>query len=271
MTSPGETTTATVTWVGHATLLIEVDGYRIITDPALTSRLAHLRRRRPTPDIAEVDALLLSHIHMDHLHLPSLRRVVPTDRILVPAGARSLLPRFLRRTATETGTVVSPTVFDVRAGDRISVRDGDVPVTIEVVHAEHSSRRGPHSRVVADPVGYVVRIGSASIYFAGDTDLFAAMRDIDAIDLAFIPIWGWGPSLGEKHLDPVSAAMATSWIDPRHVVPIHWGTYSPIRAGRGDPPWLERPVGAFREALDDLGLVDRLQSVEPGGSVTIAV
>lgn len=264
-------TSATVTWVGHATLLIEVGDYRIITDPALTSRLAHLRRRRPVPHLGEVDALLLSHIHMDHLHLPSLRRIAPTDRVLVPAGARSLLPTFRRRSPSGSTTVVTPTVVDVRAGDRVSLVDGDVAVTVEVVHAEHSSRRGPQSRVVAEPVGYVVRIGSASLYFAGDTDLFAAMRDLGRIDLAFIPIWGWGPSLGEKHLDPVSAATATHWIDPRQVVPIHWGTYSPMRARRGDPPWLERPIGAFRNALGDLSLSDRMCLVEPGGSVTIEV
>ena len=264
-------TTATVTWVGHATLLIDVDGYRIITDPALTSRLAHLRRRRPLVAVGDVDTLLLSHVHMDHLHQPSLRRVCPTERVLVPAGARSLVPRFRRRPSSSTTAVVTPAVHDVRPGDRFSLREDDVPVTIDVVHAEHGSRRGPHSRVVAEPVGYVVRLGSTSLYFAGDTDLFTSMRELGPIDVAFIPIWGWGPSLGEKHLDPVSAATATHWIDPVRVVPIHWGTYSPIRAGRGDPPWLERPIGAFRSALEDLGLVDRLQVVEPGGSFTIEV
>ena len=267
-------TSATVTWVGHATLLVEVDGYRILTDPALTSRLAHLRRRRPLPrdvQVDHVDALLLSHIHIDHLHLPSLRRVVPARHVLVPAGAAPLLPTFRERTASGPAAPVSPTVVEVRAGDVVPLRDGPVPVTVEVVHAEHGSRRGPHSRIVARPVGYVVRVGSASLYFAGDTDLFAAMRDLDRIDVALIPIWGWGPSLGEHHLDPTSAATATQWIDPRSVVPIHWGTYSPIRVGRGDPPWLERPIGAFRAALDERGLGDRLRPVEPGGSFTFEV
>lgn len=266
--------TATVTWIGHATVLIEVAGYRIITDPTLTSRVAHLRRRRVAPAVGPVDTVLISHLHLDHLHQPSLRTVPPRDRVLVPAGAASLLPSSMRRgepAPGDTGRDRAPLVVDVRPGDEVVLTAAPVPITVEVVHAEHSSGRGPHTRIRAAPVGYVVRVGSASLYFAGDTDLFAAMRDLERIDVALIPIWGWGPSLGERHLDPVSAATATHWIQPRRVVPIHWGTYSPMRVRRGDPPWLEHPLPAFRSALGRLGLTDRLHPVEPGGSFSLEV
>ncbi len=107
------------------------------------------------------------------------------------------------------------------------------------------------------------------MYFAGDTDLFTRMRDLGAIDLALLPIWAWGPTLGERHLDPDRAATATEWIDPGVVVPIHWGTYSPVRARPGSPAWLDHPLAAFRTALAERDLADRLRSVAPGGSVEV--
>jgi len=123
--------------------------------------------------------------------------------------------------------------------------------------------------VEAAPVGYVVHVGRLSIYFAGDTDPFDGMHELGPLDVALLPIWGWGPTLGERHLDPGRAAVATEWIDPRTVVPIHWGTYSPVRAGRGSPPWLDRPIAEFRAALGGRQLEDRLLVLRPGGSLAL--
>jgi L-ascorbate metabolism protein UlaG (beta-lactamase superfamily) len=248
--------TATVTWVGHSTVLVEAGGRRLITDPALTRRLAHLRRRHPVPEVGPVDTLLLSHLHLDHLHGPSLRRVPPRDQVLVPTGGAGLLRL--------TG---SPRVHEVRPGDRVILDDDTV--TIDVVHAEHERHRGPHSRAAADPVGYVIREGGVSIYFAGDTGLFPGMQELGPVDVALLPIWGWGPTLGEKHLDPVTAAVAAGWIGARHVVPIHWGTYSPLRAGRGRPSWFERPLERFQQELEGAGLADRLRPLRPGSSLEV--
>jgi L-ascorbate metabolism protein UlaG (beta-lactamase superfamily) len=251
---------AMLTWVGHATVLLDVAGLRILTDPALTRSLAHLRRRRPAPALAPVDVVAISHVHMDHFHRPSLRRVIGQHtHIVVPRGSTSLLPRGV------TGTVA-----EVGEGELVQLAGATCPVAVEAVHAEHSDRRGPHSRVVARPLGYVVRCGGRSVYFAGDTDLFDGMSEIGPVDIALLPIWGWGPTLGERHLDPVTAAEATHRLDARHVVPIHWGTYSPVRARPGDPPWLDRPIDAFRAALAELDLGDRLIALLPGGSTPVA-
>jgi L-ascorbate metabolism protein UlaG (beta-lactamase superfamily) len=244
----------TVTWVGHASALIETDGHRVLTDPTLTARLAHLRRRVPVPDLAPVDTVLISHLHLDHLHLRSLRRLGPVPRLVVPAGAGSLVR-----------SLGAGEVHEVRAGDEVDLG----AVTVRAVPADHSSHRGPHSRATAEPVGYVVDGGGVSTYFAGDTDLFDGMRDLGPIDLALLPIWGWGPTLGERHLDPARAATATAWIDPRVVVPIHWGTYSPVRAGRGAPAWLERPLADFRAQLEAGTVDDRLRVLAPGDSLVI--
>ena len=244
----------TVTWVGHASALIEADGHRILTDPTLTARLAHLRRRVPVPDLAPVDTVLISHLHLDHLHLPSLRRLGPLPRVVVPAGAGRLVR-----------SLGAGEVHEVRAGDEVDLG----VVRVRAVPADHSCRRGPHSRAIAEPVGYVVDGGGVSTWFAGDTDLFDGMADLGGVDLALLPIWGWGPTLGERHLDPDRAATATAWVDPGVVVPIHWGTYSPVRARPGSPPWLEHPLDAFRAALEERALADRLRALAPGGSLVV--
>jgi L-ascorbate metabolism protein UlaG (beta-lactamase superfamily) len=251
----------TITWVGHATVLIEVDGYRLITDPALTPRMAHLRRRVPSPEIGRVDTIAISHVHMDHLHLASLRRVAGDARLVVPRGAASLVSRLRARRLDE-----------VVHSDRIVLRaahDDEPEIALVAVPANHADARGPHSRVVAAPVGYVVEVGGRRIYFAGDTDLFDEMHDLGPLDVALLPIWGWGPTLGDRHLDPGRAAIATTWLRPHQVVPIHWGTYSPLRPQRGAPPWLENPLQAFRDELDAVDAGELLTVLRPGSSLQL--
>ena len=249
-----------ITWVGHATVLFEVDGFRVITDPILTSRVVHLRRRVGVPAIDPVDVVLISHLHMDHLHLRSLRTVSRGARLVAPAGAAKLF-RSLDVTALD----------EVVAGDIVTLREpaADAPaITARVVPADHSNARGPHSRLVAEPVGYILEAGSRAVYFAGDTDLFDEMHAFPPIDVALLPIWGWGPTLGDRHLDPGRAATATHWIAPKFVVPIHWGTYTPITPKRGTPAWIENPFASFSAALAELELADRLVPLRPGGRLT---
>jgi L-ascorbate metabolism protein UlaG (beta-lactamase superfamily) len=252
-------TPITITWIGHSTVLVEVAGIRVLTDPALTRSLAHLRRRHPAPAVPRVDVVAISHLHMDHLHRRSLRRVArATADIVVPTGSTSLL-RGMR----------FATMHEVDAGDDLDIERRDRSLHIDVVPADHSGRRGPHSRLVAPALGYVIRAAGRSVYFAGDTGLFSAMAGIGRVDVAFVPIWGWGATLGERHLDPSSAAKATAMIQPSHVIPIHWGTYSPVRVGSGGPAWLDAPLDQFRAALDDEDLGDRLIPLRPGESISI--
>ena len=245
-----------LTWAGHATTLVDAGGYRVITDPLLTKRVAHLRRRRPLPsaDLNDVDLILLSHVHLDHLHLPSLKRIRPTVEVLTPTGSG----RLLRKAGFDR-------VREVNVGDRVDCG----PVTIEVVPAAHKHGRGPHSRVTARPVGYVINGDDQRIYFPGDTDLFTGMADLGDIDVAFLPIWGWGSSLGIGHLDPTRAATATGLIRPGIVVPIHWGTYAPEDGRRNLPTWFDTPPEQFETALTDAELSHHLHLLQPGGSVSV--
>jgi L-ascorbate metabolism protein UlaG (beta-lactamase superfamily) len=245
-----------LTWVGHATTLMDFDGYRVLTDPLMTRRVAHLRRRRPdpAPETFDVDLVLLSHVHVDHLHLPSLKRLRPTARVLTPAGSA----RLLRRAGFTD-------VMEIAVGD--SVQSG--PVTVEVVPAAHKRGRGPHSRVSADPVGFVVEGAGRRVYFPGDTDLFDEMAGLGDIDVALLPIWGWGSTLGEGHLNPQRAAMATQLIHPGLLVPIHWGTYAPEDGRRRLPRWFDTPPIDLRAELDAVDELHRLGLVEPGESITV--
>ena len=136
-------------------------------------------------------------------------------------------------------------VLEVEQGE--TVRIGEL--AIRVVPAEHKGDRGPFGASAA-AVGYVVT-GSSSVYFAGDTDLFDGMRELGPVDLALIPIWGWGPGLGAGHLDPARAADAVALVRPRVVVPIHWGTYFPIHLGmRRQPGFVKLPPAQFLAALE---------------------
>jgi L-ascorbate metabolism protein UlaG (beta-lactamase superfamily) len=246
----------TVTWIGHASTLIDIAGVKVLTDPLLTRRVAHLRRHHPI-DVVGVgtpDLVLLSHVHMDHLHIPSLRLLGPTVPIVAPTGAGALLRRKGFRDVRETV-----------AGRTLEVG----PLTIETVPAVHPSGRGPHSRVSADAVGYVLRAGDVAVYFPGDTDLFDEMGTWGPIDVALLPISGWGPTVGEGHLDPDRAVEAAGLLGADLVVPIHWGTYSPVALRRGPPTWLEQPVHRFRTGLERAGVEDRLRVLAPGDALVL--
>ncbi len=125
-------------------------------------------------------------------------------------------------------------------------------VTVRAVPAVHSGYRPPLGPT-APPLGYVVR-GRVSVYFAGDTDLFDGMGELgEPIDMALLPVWGWGPTLGRGlHLDPLRAAQALRLIRPRAAVPIHWGTYWPHALGRVFPERLVEPPAAFVEYAAEL-------------------
>ena len=130
---------------------------------------------------------------------------------------------------------------EVVVGDR--VESGSV--IVDVVPADHKSGRGPHSRVSAEPVGFLVDGSGSRVYFPGDTDLFDAMADLGTVDVALLPIWGWGSTLGPGHLNPQRAGTAVELIQPGIVVPIHFGTYAPEDGRRRLPNWFGEPPAEF--------------------------
>ena len=225
-------------WLGHATALIEDRGTRVLTDPVLTSRLVHLRRRRgenPSgPGVFDPDVVVLSHLHADHTHLPSLRLVREQVPIVVPRGAPDALTS-LRRLGNE--------LIEVSPGDE--VRPGQV--TIRAVPADHDGRRWRRGDHTTPALGYVVT-GDATTYFAGDTDVYADLHDwVRDVDLALLPVAGWGPTLGEGHMNPERATVAAEVVRARRSVPIHFGTLWPIGLSRVRPERFSSPGAQFVE------------------------
>ncbi|MFL5929306.1 MAG: MBL fold metallo-hydrolase [Gaiellaceae bacterium] len=200
-----------IRWLGHSTVVIDLDGVRVVTDPLLRRRVLHLRRPADVESPDRVDAVLISHLHYDHLDVPSLARIGVGTQIAIPRGGGRTLRGFEH-------------VLEVEPGMRFEV--GDLP--IRVVEAVHDGRRQPIGAHVP-AVGYVLD-GERSIYFAGDTDIFDGMRDLAPIDIALLPIWGWGPTVGAGHLDPHRAAEALRLLRPSCAIPIHWGTYHVLGA-----------------------------------------
>lgn len=244
-----------VTWLGHATVLIETGGARLLTDPVLRPRVAHLRRHPPMSPVPEhLDAVLVSHLHHDHLDLPTVRALDPAAPLVVPAGAgRTRAVRSVRRT-----------VLEVRSGEAISIAG----VRVRAVPAVHDGRRTPLDPDVS-PIGFVVE-GGRRVYFAGDTEVFDGMRELgDHLDLALLPVWGWGPRLGPGHMDPEQAARAAALLRPAVAVPIHWGTLLPLGTARRHGRLLRVPGEAFAARVRELAPEVRVAVLAPGETLEL--
>lgn len=247
-----------LTYIGHATALIRIEGSSIITDPFLRDRLGPLRRQGPSPgpEVATTpDAVLISHLHMDHLDLPSIRRL--------PAGTPVVIPRGARGVVSKAGAA---RIHEIGVGETISVNGFE----LTGMPASHDGHRRRWGREI-QPLGYRIRRGERSVYFAGDTDLFPGMSEFGPVDVALLPIWGWGPSVGPGHLDPESAAAALALIRPRIAVPIHWGTIYPAGLARLWPqPLVEPPLAFARRAREVAPDVD-VRIVQPGAETSLEV
>lgn len=251
-TMPSVATSSALTYIGHSTVLVELGGLRLLTDPLLRPRVAHLRRdaRAPAAEVRErIDAVLISHLHYDHLDLASLR-LVRSPRVLVPRGASGFLQRARIRGVEEVGV-----------GDVVDVGD----VRVEAVPADHDGSRrpgGPH----AEPLGFLLG-HSERIYFAGDTDVFEDMSSLAPVDVALLPVAGWGPRLGPGHMDAAGAARAAALLCPRIAVPIHWGTFRPRTTRAGE--WFTEPPSAFAAGVAELAPEVEVRVLEPGASLSL--
>jgi L-ascorbate metabolism protein UlaG (beta-lactamase superfamily) len=200
-----------------------------------------------------VDAVLISHLHFDHLDPPSLERLGRELPLVVPRGGAGLLRRRGFRALTEIGV-----------GERLTIGS----VAVRATHAVHSDERRPLG-AKADPVGYVIE-GSRSVYFAGDTELFEGMGEVGPVDVALLPIWGWGKTLGHGHMDPEQAVEAARRVRPSVVVPIHWGTYFPVQEGlRGAPAYVDAPAEDFVSRMATELPEIEVRVLEPGSSTAL--
>lgn len=241
-------------FVGHATVLLEVAGTRILTDPFLRSRLGPLERHGPLPDpdtLRSIDVVLISHGHPDHFDRESLAAIAGAPVVVVPRGLGAAARRWTRAD-----------VVEMTAGERLHVGE----VSIEAVPARHWVTPGS---VRAKPQGYVIDAGPR-IWFAGDTGpLPPDLRPPGPLDVALLPVWTWGPHRGPGHLGPRSAAQLLREIGARFAVPIHWGTLYPRRLHRWWSGPLTEPGDRFAAHAARLAPQADVRVLRPGESTTI--
>jgi L-ascorbate metabolism protein UlaG (beta-lactamase superfamily) len=241
-----DVTAGRLLYVGHATVLIELDGVRLLTDPVLRPRVWHLRRRVPLDksELEGIDAALVSHVHFDHFDRPSLRRLGTDVTVVVPVRARSLVRGFAD-------------VREVDVGDEVHIGSVEIRATPAVHQSARLMLRS------APSLGFLIS-GSRRIYFAGDTDPFDGMSArAGSLDVALLPVAGWGSKVGPGHLDPLRAAQALRLLNPRLAVPIHWGTFSTLnRSTSVDPP------EAFRRHAAELAPEVEVRILDPGTALT---
>jgi L-ascorbate metabolism protein UlaG (beta-lactamase superfamily) len=230
-----------LTWLGHATVVLDLDGVRLLTDPLLRQRAGPLRRRGRAPrldEVADVDAVLISHLHHDHAELTSIRMLPDLPLLTGPRNAA-----FLRRRKLQ-GVDLDDAWYDV----------GDSGVQVRLVRADHHARKMPHRP--NDAYGHLVRTATRRIWLAGDTSLYpelAGLSDLAGgpIDLAVVPVGGWGARLSGGHMDPAQAAEACALVGAGAAVPYHWGTFYVPSQHNTPRGWMDRPGPAFAHALSE--------------------
>lgn len=248
-----------ITWLGHSTVVLDLDGVRIVTDPLLRQGNGILRRRGPAPQQWQwqgADVVLVSHLHHDHAELPSLRGFEG------PVLTAEENAAFLRRHRVVGAVGAEDGWFDV---------DG-TSVQVRLTRADHGNRPMPHRPNAAN--GHLVRTPELRVWIAGDTSLYDEMADLPEIaggpiDVAIVPVGGWGARLSGGHLDAGRAAEACRMVGASAAIPYHWGTlYVPGTAGvpRG---WMDAPGAAFPGELEAKAPECRPLVLRPGGSATL--
>lgn len=230
-----------VTMVGHATLLIQMAGLNILTDPVWAERASPLSFAGPKrvtepgirlADLPPIDAVLLSHNHYDHCDLRTLRRLVEAHDplIVTPLGNDRLMRKAIRQARLFAGDW----------GDHVAL-SADFAVTI--VPANHWSSRTTRDRRMALWGGFVLQSGGRTLYFAGDTGygegrIFADLRQrFGPVDVALIPIGAYAPEwfMKDQHCNPEDAVRIAMTLEARRAIGIHWGTFQLTDEAREEP------------------------------------
>lgn len=239
----------TVCWVGHSTVYINFYGIRILTDPVFSDRvgLSVLRlftvgvKRHTAPalrpeDISgKVDVVLLSHAHMDHFDLPSLRKLQgPSTQVVTATGTGRLLRRFTFSAVTELG-----------GRDRIQLDNG---LAVTAVPVRHWGNRFPWNRGYGY-TGYLISYRGVQVFFAGDTAYtpsFSDLKSVGPIDLALIPIGAYSPDAYQgNHCTPEQAWQMFEDSGARFLAPIHWDTFV-----LSDEP-IDEPINRLQRVAPD--------------------
>ncbi len=249
-------------WLGHASLLVEIDGVRVLVDPVFGSASPVVPRRVPAPvtpqQMPRVDVVVVTHGHYDHLDRPSLRaigrRFGKKVLFVVPLGLGRSLPGACRR------------VVELDWWQHVEVEG----VGVHLVPAQHWHRRSPFDLNKALWCGVVVR-GSRSVYHSGDTGYCGVFQVIGQVfpglDAAVLPLGAYEPRwfMGDQHMNPGESVQGFVDLGARHFVGMHWGTYDLT----AEP--LDHGARTLLPGLvDEAGLeADRVHLLPHGGSLAL--
>ena len=243
-------------WVGHSTLLMSFGGMYILTDPNFTNRVVIARRAVGLPlepeEIKELDLILISHAHYDHLDRPSLKRLPKSALLVVPQGCRPLV----------TGLGFS-NIREVKWNDVFQTGG----MTIEAIQTAHWGKRSPADDEDRGYNGYILSKNGKSIIFAGDTGYSKVFEEKGrgrAILAAFFPISAYRPDwFRQNHASPEEALKMFAESGARYMIPIHWGTFILSH----EP--LEEPLKRLKAEAARLGLEERVIILKHGESFTL--
>jgi L-ascorbate metabolism protein UlaG (beta-lactamase superfamily) len=247
-------------WIGHSTVLLQVDGFTILTDPVLSPRIGikvgwyvvGLKRlvqpALPVESFPKPDLILLSHAHMDHLDRPSLRALESRHTTVVTAASTSDLLRVRRYRG----------VHELRWGEGVQVG----PARIQAFEVKHWGAR-TRTDVHRGYNGYVIECGRYRLVFGGDTaytDLFRKIRTSKPFDMAIMPIGAYNPWI-HAHCNPEEALTMANQAGAEFVLPVHHRTFRLSSEPYGEP--IQRLVIAtgsdeHRVALREIGQEFRL-------------
>jgi len=251
-----------ITWLGHSTVALDVDGVRVLTDPLLRRHNWPLRRRGgEKPDRerwSDPDVVLLSHLHSDHAQLASLRMVADAPILTAPENAD-----WLHRRGLPSGHGIGDDWWPV----------GDTGLEVLLVRADHGHRPMPHRPNATN--GHLVRSPGLVTWFAGDTSWYDEMTHLPdlagrPIDLAVVPIGGWGSRLSGGHMDAAAAARACAAVGARQALAVHWGTLHVPFLSRLPREWMDAPGEEFGEALEQASPGCRRVDLVPGESAELS-
>jgi len=238
-------------FVGHATVLLQLSGLNVLTDPVWSRRVSPFRSLGPSrvaepgiafPDLPPIDLVLLSHNHYDHMDVATLKRLFARDRprIVTPLGNDTILARY----------GIAAEAHDW--GDTVAIEE-DAAVTL--LPAQHWSARWLRDRSMALWSGFALRTPAGNVYFAGDTGfadgvLFERAREAGPFRLALLPIGAYEPRwfMRHQHMDPEEAVQAFRLLGAEHALGIHFGTFQLTDEG------IDAPVEALAEALAREGI-----------------
>lgn len=245
----------TVSWVGHATVLINFYGVNILTDPIFAERCGVSLgittagpKRFVAPaltleELPRLDLVLLSHAHMDHLDLPTINRVARGVPIITAKATTDLLANTKAKQITELAWDETATLRTERG-----------ELQVEAFEVKHWGKRWPREKVQRGYNGYILRREGRAILFGGDTaetPLFRKLRSRGPFDVALMPIGAYQPWI-HAHCTPEQAVNMANDAGARYVVPIHHQTFQLSEEPMSEP--IERAQAALQQEPERLAL-----------------